>query len=89
MHTWIFYIVILWQIALIAILALYALRAQTVVTRILALDMLATVFVAALGVIAMRREQVGYLDVALVLAMLGFAQTVGIVRFIEKNREYR
>lgn len=87
MHTWIFYSVVLWQIVLIAILAMYALRTQTIVTRILALDMLATVFVAALGVIAMQREQVGYLDVALVLAMLGFAQTVGIVRFIEKNRE--
>ncbi len=87
MHTWVFYIVVLWQIALIGILAIYALRAPTMVTRALALDMLATVFVATLGAIAIQREQPGYLDVALVLAMLGFAQTVGIARFIEKSRE--
>lgn len=88
MHPWIFYIVILWQLTLIAALAIYALRAQTVVTRALAVDTLALVFVAALGVIAMQRNQAGYLDVALVLALLGFAQTVGAVRFAEKKRRY-
>jgi multisubunit Na+/H+ antiporter MnhF subunit len=87
MHDVVFLIVIVWNTVLVAVLAVYALRAPTIVIRALALDTLALVFVAALAVVAVHRDRAGYLDIALMIAMLGFAQTVATARIIEQRRE--
>jgi multicomponent Na+:H+ antiporter subunit F len=87
MHEPVFRAVILWQVVLMLLLVFGALRARTVVVRALALDTLNLVLVASLAVIAIHREQPGFLDVALVLAMLGFTQTVATARISERRRD--
>lgn len=87
MHDVVFQIVLTWQAALIAALAVRGARSKSLVGRAIALDTLALVFVAALASIAVARARAGYLDVALVLAMLGFAQTIATARFVAPDQE--
>lgn len=82
MHEAVFHVVLAWQVGLVAVLAVRGARARTLVGRAIALDVLALVFVAALAVVAVRRRQADYLDVALVLALLGFTQTIVTARYI-------
>ena len=85
MHAVVYQVVVMWHIGLIAVLTVHALRARSTVVRAIALDTLALVFVATLAVVGIRRGEAGYLDVALALALLGFAQTVGTARFVERT----
>lgn len=89
MHDAVFYVAVIWQLALAAVLTYYTLRTNHIVNRILALDVLALVFVAAVACVAIHRNEPGYLDVALVLAMLGFVQTVATARLAELRKEFR
>jgi multisubunit Na+/H+ antiporter MnhF subunit len=86
MHDPVFQLVFGWQVVLIALLAFEAVRTRIVLRRVLALDTMALVFVAALAVIALERAEPDYLDLGLVVAMLGFAQTVAAAR-LESARE--
>jgi len=87
MHAWAFQISILWLLILVAVLALYAVKAPNTVQRAMAVDTLALVFVAALAAVAIRRQEAGFLDIALVLAMLGFAQTVAVARIVKRRKD--
>lgn len=87
MHDAVFQIVLTWQTVLIAALAVRGARSRSIVGRAIALDTLALVFVAALASIAVARGRPDYLDVALVLAMLGFTQTIATARFVAPDEE--
>ncbi len=76
MHEWLYYVVMSWLVVLLGLLAFRAVRATRTTDRIVALDTLSYVIVAALSVITLERQLAGYLDVALALALLSFAQTV-------------
>lgn len=89
MHEFVFYFVVVWQMLLAAILTVYALRTRHIVNRILALEVLALVFVGTVASAAYYRQEAGYLDVALVLALLGFVQTVAVCRLAELRKEFR
>ena len=89
MHTWVYELAIVWHIGLVALLVGFALRTRRLVDRVVALDTLALVFVAALAIVALRRHSAHYLDVALVLALLGFAQTVATARLLERREDLR
>lgn len=85
MNSVLFQVVVLWLVALVAALALAAFRARTVVERALALEVLTMVLVAALAAVALHTGRAGYLDVALVLALLGFTQTLATARLAERR----
>ena len=85
MHPSLFPITVVWCVVLIALLALHAIRARSTLDTILALDTLSLVFLAALAVFALHRERAGYLDVALVLALVAFAQTLAGVRYVGRG----
>jgi multisubunit Na+/H+ antiporter MnhF subunit len=89
MHTWVYQLAILWHIGLVAVLVGSALRTPRLVDRLVALDSLALVFVAALALIALHRHSPHDLDIALVLALLGFAQTVATARVLERRKDLR
>ncbi|MEX2016735.1 MAG: monovalent cation/H+ antiporter complex subunit F [Candidatus Hydrogenedentales bacterium] len=89
MHSIVFYTAIVWQLVLAAVLAAYMLRARDIVTRALVMDVLSLVTVAAVAIVGIRRNEPGYLDVALVLGMLSFVQTVAAARLAEKRKEFR
>lgn len=89
MVEWIFDLFVVWHIVLIAILLFFARRTTDLVDRIVGFDALSLVFVSALAVIGTQRKEVFYFDIALVVAMLGFVQTVAAVRLLERRARLR
>ena len=53
--------------------------------RVVALDMMTIAIVAFCGLAAIRYDTAAFLDVALVLALVGFLATVALARFAERN----
>lgn len=53
--------------------------------RVVALDMMTVVIVAFCGLASIRYNEPAFLDVALVLALVGFLATVALARFAERN----
>lgn len=87
MLDWTFVLTMLWLAGLILMLMLYMLRTSGIANRVVGFDSLSTLFVAALAVIAIQRRDAFYLDIALVVAMLAFTQTVATVRLLERRSE--
>ncbi|MEO1328799.1 MAG: cation:proton antiporter [Pseudomonadota bacterium] len=54
--------------------------------RVVALDMMTVALVAFCGLAAIRFDAPAFLDVAVVLALVGFLATVALARFAERNR---
>jgi multicomponent Na+:H+ antiporter subunit F len=54
----------------------------TVADRILGLDMLVTVGIGLIAVIAVRTAQFAYVDVAIALGLVGFLATAAFARFL-------
>jgi len=86
-HDVVFIIAMLWLMGLVALLIGFAARARRLAHQMVALDAIALVFIAALALVAIAQREPGYLDVALVLALLGFVQTVGIGRLVQGRRD--
>lgn len=61
------------------------LRGPTFADRVVALDMLALLGIAFIGVIAVATEEYAYLDVAIALALVGFLATVAFARYIYRG----
>lgn len=55
--------------------------------RVVALDFMTVAIVAFCGLAAIRYGIPAFLDVALVLALVGFLATVALARFAERNTE--
>lgn len=89
MHAAVFHVVVAWQIVLVAAIVTYAIRTRDILQCVLALDALALVLVGLFGVVAIYRREAGYLDIGLVLAILGFVQTVATVRLLEEKKGLR
>ena len=53
--------------------------------RVVALDMMTVSIVAFCGLAAIRYGTTAFIDVALVLALVGFLATVALARFAERN----
>lgn len=53
--------------------------------RVVALDMMTTLIIAVCGIVAIRSGGASFLDVALVLALVGFLATVALARYAERR----
>ena len=80
MHDWVFYVALVWLMGLLGVLVVLAARARSLLDVVLALDTLALVFVAVMGLFSAWRGITGYLDAALVLALVSYVQTVAATR---------
>ena len=60
-------------------------RGPTLADRVIALDMMTVLIVAFCGLYAILFEDPAFLDVALVLALVGFLATVALARFAERR----
>ena len=60
-------------------------KGPTLPDRVVALDMMTVAIVAFCGLAAMRSGDTAFLDVALVLALVGFLATVALARFAERQ----
>lgn len=85
MAEWTFNLVLLTHAALILVLLVNTLRARKVVDQLIAFDALSVVSIAVLAVIGIHRQESPYLDIALVVAILAFVQTVAVVRLLERG----
>lgn len=53
--------------------------------RVVALDMMTTLIISVCGIVAIRSGGASFLDVALVLALVGFLATVALARYAERR----
>jgi multicomponent Na+:H+ antiporter subunit F len=68
-------------------LALFRLaRGPSLPDRVIALDLMTVAIVAFCGLAAIRSGDPAFLDVALVLALVGFLATVALARFAERQK---
>lgn len=63
-------------------------KGPTLPDRVVALELMASLTVAFIGVYAVSAERGAFLDVAMVLALTAFLAAVGFSRYLEK-RGYR
>ena len=64
-------------------------RGPTLADRVVALDMMTVLIVAFCGLFAISSRQRAFLDVAVVLALVGFLATVALARYAERRMERR
>lgn len=81
MHTIVFYVAALWMTGLLGASIVLVIRARSVLSRILALDMLILILVALLALFSDAQGVSYYLDAALVLALLSFIAMLAAVRY--------
>ncbi len=60
-------------------------KGPTLADRVVALDMMTVSIIAVCGVVAVATGVYAMLDVALVLALVGFLATVALARFAERR----
>lgn len=77
------------SIALIALSLLIAfvrmVLGPTLADRVVALDMMTTLIIAFCGIVAVLTSDSAFLDVAIVLALVGFLATVALARYAERR----
>ncbi|MBC6437011.1 MAG: cation:proton antiporter [Rhodobacteraceae bacterium] len=56
--------------------------------RVVALDMMTVLIVAFCGLFALLSGEVAFLDVAIVMALVGFLATVALARFVERRQAH-
>ena len=70
-------------LALAVLLTLIRLiRGPSLPDRILALDMLTTLSISLVGVIALRSGVLFYLDIAIAICLVGFLATIALARYV-------
>lgn len=57
----------------------------TVAERIVALDLVLLIVVMSIGVFSIGRDTGAFLDVLVVVSLLGFVSTITVARFIERR----
>ena len=62
-------------------------RGPSLADRVVALDMMTVTIIAVCGVVAVGTGVFALLDVALVLALVGFLATVALARFAERRAD--
>lgn len=80
-HQWVVAVGVGWALLLVLGFVAVTLRVRSLLDRVLAVDVLAMCVVAVLALLAIRTQEVGYLDAALALALLTFVGTVAAARF--------
>lgn len=61
-------------------------RGPTLLDRVVALDLMATLAVGLIAVYAVVTDQAVFLDAAIVLALIAFLGTVAFAHFVEKGQ---
>jgi multicomponent Na+:H+ antiporter subunit F len=61
------------------------LKGPSLPDRIVALDMMTVLIVSFCGLYAIRSEDKAFVDVAIVLALVGFLATVALARYVERR----
>jgi multicomponent Na+:H+ antiporter subunit F len=76
------------HIALIALCVWRVWRGENVIDRLIGADLVGTLILGVLVIIAMIRGNALYIDVALGLATLGFVSTIALAKYIADGRMF-
>ncbi|GAA0619466.1 monovalent cation/H+ antiporter complex subunit F [Halomonas beimenensis] len=60
-------------------------RGPSLPDRVVALELFSTMVVGIIGIVAIAAEEALLLDVAIVMALMGFMATIGFARFVERG----
>lgn len=71
--------------ASVALAVIRLVRGPSLPDRVVALDLMTVVIVAFCGLAAIRARDAAFVDVAVVLALVGFLATVALARFAERR----
>ena len=77
----VFYVALVWMLALVLATVGVVIRADGTLTRVLALDTLTLILVALLILYSATTGRSYYLDAALMLALLSFLSTFAVSRY--------
>ncbi|MFP2898358.1 monovalent cation/H+ antiporter complex subunit F [Corallococcus sp. 4LFB] len=88
MHETFFTLAIVWMVGLLGALVLLASRQRSAADVLMSADTLGLVICAVLGLYGATRGEAGYLDAALVLALLSYVQTVAGARYLHHGRAF-
>lgn len=88
MHEFVFYFASVWMTLLLGACVARALRSESGLSRILAVDAVGLVLVALLVLYGSSRSSPFFLDAALALAALSFAGTIALARFHGEERPF-
>jgi multicomponent Na+:H+ antiporter subunit F len=73
-------------LVVLIVLSLYrALKGPTVSDRIIAINLITTLVMAVIVLLAYYFDQPSFIDVAILYAMIGFLMTVAVVKYLEKG----
>lgn len=86
MNDAIFYIALIWMVGLLLTTLVLVLRAETMMTRILALDAVTLILIALLILYSTTTDSSYYLDAAIALAVLSFLSTLAAARYFSEGR---
>jgi multicomponent Na+:H+ antiporter subunit F len=89
MHPQLVPVGMLWIAVLGAVLLVHVITTRSMLTRILALDVLTTLLVGLLALYADLTDSAYALDAALVLAALAFVGTLAAARFYSRGGLFR
>lgn len=81
MHTIVFYAAVLWMTALLGASIVLVIRAPSILSRILTLDMVVLILIALLVLLSDVLRVAYFLDTALVLALLSLVATLAAARY--------
>lgn len=82
------YISLLLHIVMIAIAVWRIWRGENVIDRLIGVDLMSTLFLAVLVLLALIFRDSLYIDVALGLAALGFISTVALAKYVADELMY-
>lgn len=82
----VFYIAMIWMVALFCICVVMVARAKSGLVRVLSLDTMTLVLVALLIVYSATTHTSYYLDAALILALLSFVSVLAAARYHSERR---
>ena len=85
MHSFLFFLAIIWSAVLFGVTVFLVMRARTVAARLLALDTLTLVLIAFLVLFVHQSRSIYYLDAVLILGMLSFIGTLAAAWFHGKR----
>jgi multicomponent Na+:H+ antiporter subunit F len=73
-------------LAVLILISIYrALMGPTVSDRVIAINLMTTLVIAIIVLLAYFYDQPSFIDVAILYAMIGFLMTVAVVKYLEKG----
>ncbi|CBV43392.1 monovalent cation/H+ antiporter complex subunit F [Halomonas elongata] len=60
-------------------------RGPSLPDRVVAMELFSSILVGIIGVVAIAADEALLLDVAIVVALMGFMATIGFARFLERG----